>query len=92
MLWLALGIGFTAALGNADRHRIQQRDDARRYAVGVLGVGSLLLTQLRYEHGNRFVDEPELAGGGDEQPGLWTTSSLVAAPGHVGLKGTWVSG
>ena len=68
--WLALGIGFTAALGNADRHRIQQRDDARRHAVGVLGVGSLLLTQLRYEHGNRFMDEPEPAAGGDEQPGL----------------------
>jgi hypothetical protein len=52
--WQALGIGIAGALGNADRHRIQQRDDAKRYAMGVLGVGSLLLTQLRHEHGNRF--------------------------------------
>lgn len=52
--WQALGIGIVGALGNADRHRIQQRDDAKRYAMGVLGAGSLLLTQLRYEHGNRF--------------------------------------
>jgi hypothetical protein len=52
--WQALSIGIAGALGNADRHRIQQRDDAKRYAMGVLGAGSLLLTQLRYEHGNRF--------------------------------------
>jgi hypothetical protein len=38
--------------------------------MGVLGVGSLLLTQLRYEHGNRFMDEPEAAAAADdEQPG-----------------------
>lgn len=48
--WRSLAIGFTQALSNVDRHRIQARDDARRYAVGVLGLGSLLLTQLRHEH------------------------------------------
>ena len=31
--------------------RIQRRDDAKRYALGVLGLGSLLLTQMRHEHG-----------------------------------------
>jgi hypothetical protein len=52
--WLALGIGITMAVGNADRHRIQQRDDAKRYGMGVLGAGSLLLTQLRHQHANSF--------------------------------------
>ena len=50
--WRGLAMGFAQALGNVDRHRIQKRDDARRYAIGVLGLGSLLLTQLRYEHGD----------------------------------------
>ena len=49
--WRYLGMGFAQALSNVDRHRIQKRDDARRYAIGVLGLGSLLLTQLRFEHG-----------------------------------------
>lgn len=48
--WRMLGMGFAQALSNVDRHRIQDREDARRYAIGVLGVGSLLLTQLRYQH------------------------------------------
>jgi hypothetical protein len=52
--WHRLGMGFAMALRNVDTHRIQQRDDAKRYAMGVLGTGNLLLTQLRYEHGNRF--------------------------------------
>lgn len=50
--WRFLGMGFAQALGNVDRHKVQRRDDARRYAVGVLGLGSLLLTQLRWEHGD----------------------------------------
>lgn len=54
--WRALGTGFAAALSNVDRHRIQQRDDARRYAIGVLGLGSLLLTQMRHEHGDLIED------------------------------------
>lgn len=54
--WRALATGFAGALSNVDRHRIQKRDDARRYAVGVLGLGSLLLTQLRHEHGELIED------------------------------------
>ena len=54
--WRFLGMGFAQALGNVDRHRIQRRDDARRYAIGVLGLGSLLLTQLRHEHGELIED------------------------------------
>jgi len=49
--WRFLGMGFAQALSNVDRHRIQKRDDAKRYALGVLGLGSLLLTQLRHKHG-----------------------------------------
>lgn len=55
--WRFLGMGFAQALSNVDRHRIQTRDDAKRYALGVLGLGSLLLTQLRYEHGDIFKTE-----------------------------------
>lgn len=54
--WRALATGFAQALSNVDRHRIQKRDDARRYALGVLGLGSLLLTQLRHEHGGLIED------------------------------------
>lgn len=43
----ALGTDFAQALGNVDRHKIQSRDDAKRYAFGILGLGSLLQTQLR---------------------------------------------
>lgn len=49
--WRMLGMGFAQALSNVDRHNIQKRDDAKRYAFGVLGIGSLILTQLRYQHG-----------------------------------------
>jgi len=49
--WRALGMGFAQALGNVDRHYIQVRSDAKRYSLGILGLGSLLLTQLRHEHG-----------------------------------------
>lgn len=52
--WHRFGMGFAMALRNVDTHRIQSRPDLKRYALGVLGAGSLLLTQLRYEHGNRF--------------------------------------
>lgn len=51
--WRMLGTGFIQALSNVDRHNIQRRTgtDAKRYAFGVLGLGSLILTQLRYQHG-----------------------------------------
>jgi hypothetical protein len=48
--WRSLGTGLAQAVGNVDRHRIQRRADVKCYAMGVLGLGSLLLTQLRYEH------------------------------------------
>jgi hypothetical protein len=48
--WRFLGMGFAQALSNVDRHHIQVRGDAKRYALGVLGLGSLILTQMRYEH------------------------------------------
>jgi hypothetical protein len=55
--WRMLGMGFAQALSNVDRHHIQDRDDARRYAIGVLGLGSLILTQLRHEHADHFCGE-----------------------------------
>lgn len=55
--WRFLGMGFAQALSNVDRHRIQKRDDAEKYAAGVLHLGSLLLTQLRYEHQHALHDE-----------------------------------
>lgn len=48
--WRMLGMGLVQAVGNVARHRLQTRDDERRYAVGVLGLGSLLLTQIQLEH------------------------------------------
>ena len=60
--WRALATGFAQALSNVDRHKIQRREDAQRYAVGVLGLGSLLLTQLRHEHGELIEDIQTGAG------------------------------
>ncbi len=54
--WRMLGMDFAQASGNVDRHRIQKRPDARLYAIGVLGLASLLLTQLRYEHTDLIAD------------------------------------
>ncbi len=54
--WRSLGIGFSSAIANVDRHRRQSRADARKYAIGVLGVGSLLLTQIRFQHAALISD------------------------------------
>lgn len=48
--WRNLGTGFAQAIGNVERHHINDRADARRYAIGVLGLASLLLTQMRHQH------------------------------------------
>lgn len=48
--WRALGTGFAQATSNVDRHNLASRSDAKRYAIGVLGLASLLLTQMRYQH------------------------------------------
>jgi hypothetical protein len=52
--WHQLGRGFMGAVRNVATHRIERRDDAKRWALGVLGVGSLLLTQPRHQHANSF--------------------------------------
>lgn len=54
--WRALGMGLAQAVGNVARHRIVNRSDNRAYALGVLGLGSLLLTQIRWEHEDLIVD------------------------------------
>ena len=54
--WQLFAQGIAQALRNVDAHRIQSRPDHKRYALGLVGACSLLLTQMRYEHGNRFRD------------------------------------
>lgn len=54
--WRNLAIGFTQAISNVARHRTSERDDARQYAIGVLGLASLLLIQARYEHCDLLTD------------------------------------
>jgi hypothetical protein len=54
--WQLYAQGIAQALRNVDAHRIQERADHKRYAMGLVGACSLLLTQMRYEHGNRFRD------------------------------------
>ena len=50
--WQQLAIGFALALRNPSGHQVKNRSDAERYALGVLGVASLLLTELRHEYGD----------------------------------------
>jgi len=50
--WKLLASGFALALRNPSNHAISARPDAKRYALGVLGLASLLLTQVRYEYGD----------------------------------------
>lgn len=54
--WNLFAMGISKALRNAAAHRIETRPDHRGYVLGVIGACSLLLTQLRFEHGNRFDD------------------------------------
>jgi hypothetical protein len=62
--WQLFAQGIAQALRNVDAHRIQDRPDHKRYALGLVGACSLLLTQMRYEHGNRFRDTAPAASGG----------------------------
>jgi hypothetical protein len=48
--WHQLGTGFAMALRNRAGHRVEARGDARRYALGVLGLASLLLTEFRHDY------------------------------------------
>ena len=80
-------MGFAQALGNVDRHRIQSREDAQRYAIGVLGLGSLLLTQLRHEHGDLLHPRPADRGRWqNEQEGSSHRVRLCTPPGHFKSK------
>jgi hypothetical protein len=56
--WRSLGVGLVGALGNVDRHHVQERPDARQYAIGVLGLASLLLTQMKREHPDLTSSSP----------------------------------
>lgn len=48
--WRDLAVGFVGALSNVDRHHVQSRVDMKTYALGVMGTGSLLLTQVKFEY------------------------------------------
>jgi hypothetical protein len=50
--WQQLATGFALALRNPSGHQVRHRADAERYALGVLGVASLLLTEIRHEYGD----------------------------------------
>jgi uncharacterized protein (TIGR02391 family) len=52
--WHRIAMGISMALRNAANHRIDDRPDHKRYAFGVISTCSLVLTQLKFEHGNRF--------------------------------------
>jgi hypothetical protein len=48
--WLLFAKGLTMAVRNVAGHRIEDRDDAQKYALGVVGAISLIMTQVRLEH------------------------------------------
>lgn len=48
--WRFLGMGLAQAIGNQQRHNLENRPDAEQFAWGVVGLGSLLLGELRQEH------------------------------------------
>lgn len=50
--WQQLATGLALALRNPSGHQIRNRTDAERYALGVLGMASLLLTEIRHEYGD----------------------------------------
>jgi hypothetical protein len=50
--WQQLVTGFALALRNPSGHQVSHRSDAERYALGVLGMASLLLTEIRHEYGD----------------------------------------
>lgn len=63
--WNLFAIGIAKALRNAAAHRIDTRPDHRHYVLGLVGACSLLLTQLRYEHSNHFLDLTPAGGDAD---------------------------
>ncbi|WP_244930832.1 TIGR02391 family protein [Nocardioides sp. W7] len=49
--WRDLGVGLAKAVGNGHRHTINTRDDAEQLAWNVIGLGSLLISEMRRTHG-----------------------------------------
>jgi hypothetical protein len=48
--WRFLGMGLTQAIGNLHRHNIENRADAEQLAWSVIGLGSLLISEMRQSH------------------------------------------
>lgn len=69
--WRGLGMGLAQAIGNVDRHHVQDRDDARKYALGVLGLGSLILTQVHHQY-------PSVANGNGTKTTMVSESSIMS--------------
>ena len=60
--WHRFAMGIAMALRNAAGHRLSDRPDHKRYAMGVVSACSLLITQLKYEHGTHFHGLPNEIG------------------------------
>ncbi|WP_278249464.1 TIGR02391 family protein [Nocardioides sp. IC4_145] len=45
--WQLLGQGLAKAIGNSSRHDLRERADAEVFAWGVIGLGSLLIAEMR---------------------------------------------
>lgn len=50
--WNLIARGFALGIRNRSGHRLHDRDDIKRYAFGVLGSASLLLTEIKRRHGD----------------------------------------
>lgn len=48
--WRFLGMGLVQAIGNLHRHNIEKREDAESLAWDVIGLGSLLVGEMRRVH------------------------------------------
>ncbi len=55
--WHDLGQGLVKAIGNGHRHGVQDRADAERLAWSVIGLGSLLMGEVRRTYGDRAPAE-----------------------------------
>ena len=58
--WEALGRGLMLAVGNRTRHNVESRADAETFAWRVVGLGSLLLSELRRTH-SHLPEQTEVA-------------------------------
>lgn len=48
--WRSLGTGLAQAVGNLHRHNVEKRDDAEQLAWSVIGLGSLLIGEMKMTH------------------------------------------